>query len=678
MPSTEQTLYTPLESVDPTVRSPSVEYLVDPRADHHQVDDGSEELDMFEETTVSSDPPVKAAKGNRSSALQGASNFPGITRSSRTRPTIRKAKKMKKSKQNLATSSQSSLPMIDLSQQPIQIQKKNSYSINEITVDPTAVTQKKKKAKIDSASNLNIDATPSFSFSPSPSTFITPDVQFSSSTTAKAGGINTPILVPTNDHRTGFVKVTTSTSIQVPDGSIPISEQARRFAETRYAFPPFIIKFNQDMDEKVIINELVDHFKNAHKFELKLAGHRMRNKNDLFLFVADRQSFSMLYDKDKWPPSGKSADGEKIYPNHLPPQFSIVLRNVPVEVSTCVLLDSFKKEYPDVASIHRISNKALQPTPLVRVDINNTDNIDYLLKRKFIYLNNARYSIMEYIAPAKVLVCSKCFQIGHFRRACPSTLEVCRVCGINVKDIKQHKDMCDKKQCCTRCKGPHDSNDNRCPLIKSYRSVLTKSLLSGTGSNTTNPKPSSEYQFNGQDFPILNPRTNINVTHPSQTWPSRVDTSSRIDDLMLKVKKLEDNFNRIIELNDNYGDMINSVQQLVIKQEQVLQVQQVDVTFQQGLVKQFILPVCQCLVEVIPALIKQNHETANNPVFLTLSGLCEKLAGDVPKWWNLISQNELTKLGMVKDVIMCNPKANGINTVTTSSVSSNNVQQCQR
>ncbi|CAF0826803.1 unnamed protein product [Rotaria sordida] len=42
--------------------------------------------------------------------------------------------------------------------------------------------------------------------------------------------------------------------------SMEISQQARRFAETRYAFPPFIIEFNQDIDEKSIIKYILFHY----------------------------------------------------------------------------------------------------------------------------------------------------------------------------------------------------------------------------------------------------------------------------------------------------------------------------------------------------------------------------------------------------------------------------------
>jgi hypothetical protein len=49
---------------------------------------------------------------------------------------------------------------------------------------------------------------------------------------------------------------------------------------------------------------------------------------------------------------------------------------------------------------------------------------------------------------------------------------------MGVKDIIQHKETCEKKQSCVRCKGAHEANDVRCSDIMFYRSILTKSLLS--------------------------------------------------------------------------------------------------------------------------------------------------------------------------------------------------------
>lgn len=643
----------PRENTNLRGRLKSVEFSVEPKESIDQTDVTTNDSVINMETNDS-----LAYQSNRvkvSSRIDQAKpmNNTSYTRSGRFKPISKKMKTMNKGKQKVVASTQASLTTIEQSSQPIQTLPMSTCSYSEHGDEFTVVKQKKKKAKIDAAPDVEVEATPAstvstFSTSSSSTSCTNPTGQSSTSspTSPSSVDVNTPAVHPTNDRRSGTENVSTNR----PGNDVnTISEQARRFAETRYAFPPFIIKFRCEVVESVVIKDIVKHYQNVHRFEVKIAGHRLKNKKDLFLFVADRQSFAMLFDKDKWPAGISPTIAEKIFPNRLPPQFSIILRNVPVDITMDDLLDVFKKDYPDVVSVHRITNKAQHPTTLVRADIKKVDIIDDLLKRRFIYLNSSRYSIMEYIAPAKVLVCSKCFQIGHFRSTCPSLSEVCRVCGLEVKDIKQHKDQCNNKHCCIRCKGPHEANDIRCPMIKSYRSVLTKSLLSTTTTNNTYTHPSSAFHLADQDFPVLNSNTNLNKNYPSQTGLEHRNTNSRIDDLVVKMKKLDDNLNRIIDLNNNYGDMINNMQQLMIKHEQILQLQQIDVSFQFGMVSQLILPLCQSLVEVLPIMIKQNADMFNNSKYTQLSTVCEKLNGEISKWSNQLVQNETTKGRMIQD-----------------------------
>ncbi|CAF3554621.1 unnamed protein product [Rotaria socialis] len=142
--------------------------------------------------------------------------------------------------------------------------------------------------------------------------------------------------------------------------------------------------------------------------------------------------------------------------------------------------------YPEVVNLFRLSNKNKRPATIVRLHIIRIKVIDDLLSKKHIYINNIRYPISEYLVPVKVLVCTKCFQIGHIRSTCRSSTEFCRICGTAINDLKEHKDKCNNKPKCIKCAGEHDSNDHRCPNIKTFRVILTKSLLNSAGSNNHN------------------------------------------------------------------------------------------------------------------------------------------------------------------------------------------------
>ncbi|CAF4471033.1 unnamed protein product [Rotaria socialis] len=142
-----------------------------------------------------------------------------------------------------------------------------------------------------------------------------------------------------------------------------------------------------------------------------------------------------------------------------------------------LLLEDIKVMYPEVVNLFRLSNKNKRPATIVRLHIIRIKVIDDLLSKKHIYINNIRYPISEYLVPVKVLVCTKCFQIGHIRSTCRSSTEFCRICGTAINDLKEHKDKCNNKPKCIKCAGEHDSNDHRCPNIKTFRVILTKSLL---------------------------------------------------------------------------------------------------------------------------------------------------------------------------------------------------------
>ncbi|CAF3579309.1 unnamed protein product [Rotaria sp. Silwood1] len=338
--------------------------------------------------------------------------------------------------------------------------------------------------------------------------------------------------------------------------SIEISQQAQHYAETRYAFPSFIIKFQQDNNESSVLKYLTTHYSYNYNSNLNFAGHRLKLKRDLLLFVNDRESFSMLYDASKWPSTIESLNFEKILPNHLPPQFSLVLKNVPFDIEIDTLLTNIKSIYPDVMNAHRILNKNQHPTTLVRLDINNINVIDELV-------------------------------------------------------------------------GSHDSNDVRCPDVKTYRAVLTKSLLAKTSTMNHQQNNQSKFHYKDQDYPSLN--MNYNNNHHRINNLSNI-SSKRIDELYHKLSNLEGNLNRLLDLNNNYADQRTRTQQIIMNHNRDIQLQQIDGAFQRDFVSQFISPICQVMVEVIPVLVKQNVLNDKTLLCPSLLALCAKLGNDLQEF----------------------------------------------
>jgi hypothetical protein len=567
----------------------------------------------------------------------------------------------------LVTSSQSYPPFANLnhhhmiSQDPLnQVIPMESENVNHFTL----VQRKKKKAKIDPA--------PPASSSSSSSCSSTPSNDSTSSTNASSI-INAD---QRYDNNRSKPKRTQGINAIPEQNPTEISTQARRFAETRYPFPPFIVKFNYDINEKNVIADICNHYVSNYSMNLLFAGHRVKNKRELLLFVNNRESFEMLFDELKWPATIESLGYEKMLPNHLPPQFSVILRNVPMNIDINELLSNIKNDYPDVKGVHRISNKNKQPTSFVRLDINNGKVIDELIRKRFIYVNNIRFSITEYMAPAKVLVCTKCFIIGHFRNSCKSKLDYCKICGLGVEDLNLHKNSCDKSLCCVRCKGPHDGNDMRCPAILSFRAVLTKSLLNPAGANIQQQQNTTNYNHNDQDFPVLNVHHNTNYHNKNVNTDNHA--GKRIDELIKKMDYLDGNLNRLIELNNNYTDKLARTQQIIMNHDKDLQLQQIDTTFQREFTSQFISPLCQVLIEMIPSLVKQN--TLNDKTLLcpSLSSLCIQLANDLPVWTNRYLLNENLKVKIINDYNLKNLLHPDVNTNNNAHPPSSHPPSCNQ
>jgi hypothetical protein len=131
-------------------------------------------------------------------------------------------------------------------------------------------------------------------------------------------------------------------------------------------------------------------------------------------------------------------------------------------------------------------------------------------------------------------------------------------------------------------------------------------------------------------------------------------TGKKIDELFFKMKHLDDNMNRLIDFNNNYLNQITSVQQVTMKHEHQLQLNQIDIVFQHEFTSQFLSPICQTLIDVLPMLVKQNTVNDKSVLCPSLTSLCDKLAMDLPIWTNRFLQNENTKIKLMNDFKIIN------------------------
>ncbi|CAF3936425.1 unnamed protein product [Rotaria sp. Silwood1] len=114
-----------------------------------------------------------------------------------------------------------------------------------------------------------------------------------------------------------------------------LTDEAKSFAQSRYPFPPFIIRFQTSTIQiQKAAEELCNFLKENKKLELELCGYRKAttrwspNEWDLLLFVKNSYSFSILYDETNWPQSLLGLTYSRPSFPSIPPQLSLIVKNV--------------------------------------------------------------------------------------------------------------------------------------------------------------------------------------------------------------------------------------------------------------------------------------------------------------------------------------------------------------
>ena len=173
------------------------------------------------------------------------------------------------------------------------------------------------------------------------------------------------------------------------------------------------------------------------------------NEYDFLMYVKDANSFSFLLEQTNWP---KLLANKSYYlPSTpvIPPQLCLLIKNVDLHIDFTEFCNDIKSNYPQVKNIIRMKNKFQNDIKMVKIELTSSSIRDELLNKKRIIINYITYDVIEYLAPANVLICSKCMAIGHFKKQCTQIKETCRTCGEQVADMKMHN--CSKIDKCIHC-----------------------------------------------------------------------------------------------------------------------------------------------------------------------------------------------------------------------------------
>ena len=262
------------------------------------------------------------------------------------------------------------------------------------------------------------------------------------------------------------------------DGINPASRGAL-YATTRYPFAPFSITFNQQVRDKMVIENLIKHASEKHKFELKTVayrrGHAENNECRMLVFVENSESFAFLYDQNNWP----TALAGHVFTTKrpaIPPQLSAVMPAVPLQIEWEDFVQEIQQTYPNITKVIRLKNQSQQPVKAVKLEFLSPGTREEILSAGEISVMHMKLKVVEYFAHANVLICSNCCGIGHFRKNCPEKeVTTCKTCGEKHQNLEEHQ--CSGILKCIHCGGAHISNDSRCKVVRDYRAALTRNLL---------------------------------------------------------------------------------------------------------------------------------------------------------------------------------------------------------
>jgi hypothetical protein len=126
------------------------------------------------------------------------------------------------------------------------------------------------------------------------------------------------------------------------------SVAACRFATSRYPFSPFSVIFMQEVREKIVIDDLINHARNNVNFELKTVAYRRgraeNNECRILIFVENSESFAFLYNHDNWPTTLAGNQFTTKSPS-IPPQLALVLPSVSLQIGWDQRLDVSTSKY---------------------------------------------------------------------------------------------------------------------------------------------------------------------------------------------------------------------------------------------------------------------------------------------------------------------------------------------
>ncbi|CAF1450767.1 unnamed protein product, partial [Rotaria magnacalcarata] len=161
-------------------------------------------------------------------------------------------------------------------------------------------------------------------------------------------------------------------------------------------------------------------------------------------------------------------------PKRLPPQCSIILKYIPKDISVEDIKNEISIKYQTTFNIEEMRGSIGRTSRHVRIDLTSQCEYTKMMNSGVIAIGGQLIEAVEFLAPLRILICSRCNAPGHIKKDCKGEHDVCRRCGGN-KIQGEHRECTIK---CHHCNGNHESTSFECPLITEFRKELINKLKS--------------------------------------------------------------------------------------------------------------------------------------------------------------------------------------------------------
>ena len=424
----------------------------------------------------------------------------------------------------------------------------------------------------------------------------------------------------------------------------PISNHALQYA-VEHHLPPIRIECNPKLDDqskgKEIVKALFNHIEKDFRCKNAWYAHPIAfdywyidKYGKLACYTRHTELYVYLCDPRNYPSSAANVEIVPLQPNHLPVQHSLILKFIP----NCITEEELKMELgTHVNSLFKVEEMRGSKTDKyrhVRMEIKSTAEYEQMLTMGEIAIDGQMIEIGEFLAPPRLLICSKCNDPGHVRKYCTFKYEACRRCGED-RSTGEHKECAIK---CHRCQFSHLSTDYKCPFLIEYRRTLLRKLKENPNllpANTrifipfdcrdkghtrnrflTNPAERKEIvrAKNGEYLPAGNNESHgwpSLVTEPCRwnTEGNQTNESNVWQDLKNKQNEIEQMkealAGRLKEHRDQYNEHMNKIHMILMSISHLLKSQNDDIQQCHSTTNE-ILPILTSTLTIIQQIAENN------------------------------------------------------------------------